>query len=126
MNINNVEITEETMKERGILPLTAAEIEKTIIGKTIKGDWANERKYVCYMNPRGAAEGENDLGTHAIGKWFINKKNNTFSVEWESYWDKWCGRVYNIEEKIVLFDEQTNKMRTSIHTIEDGRRELKL
>lgn len=114
------------MKERGILPLTASDIEKSIIGKTIKGDWENARKYVCYMDPIGIAEGENDLGTHCIGKWVIDKYSNTFSVEWESYWDKWSGRVYNVEGKIVMFDGQTNKMRTSIHTIEDGRRELKL
>ena len=126
MNSNNIELTKETMIEAGVLPLTAAEIEKTIIGKTIKGDWENTRKYVCYMDPSGTAEGENDLGTHSVGKWFIDKKNNMFSVEWESYWDKWSGQVYRFEEKIVMFDGQTSKMRTSIHTIKDGRLELKL
>jgi len=126
MNINNKGITEETMTEMGILPLSAQEIENKIIGKTIKGDWGTIRKYVCYFDPSGSAEGINDLDTESVGKWSIDMANNTISFEWDSYWDTWSGRMYEMDGKILLFDEQSHQMRTLIHTIEDGRRGLKL
>jgi len=114
------------MKQRGILPLSAQEIKNTIIGKTIKGDWGAFRKYVCYIDPRGSAEGINDLGTIAVGNWSIDMTTNIISFVWDSYWDTWAGRMYKMDETILLFDDQSHQMRTSIHTIEDGKQKLKL
>ena len=88
-----VNTTEKMIIDRGYLQLSAKELQQRISDKTVKGDYYNGRKYVTYTDKDGNMEGKNDLGSHLFGKCTFNTKDNTFSVEWDGYWDTWTGHT---------------------------------
>jgi len=102
--------TEQMIIDRGYKQLSGEELAQRIIGKTIRGDYYNGRRYVAYFDGNGTMEGDNDIGTHSIGKWSVNMENKTFAVVWDSYWDDW-----------TFFDSTTSQWRTTINIIKDGK-----
>jgi len=113
--------TEQMIIDRGYKQLSGEELAQRIIGKTIRGDYYNGRRYVAYFDENGTMEGDNDIGTHSIGKWSVNMENKTFAVVWDSYWDDWTSRVYDVDGEIQFFDSTTSQWRTTINIIKDGK-----
>ncbi len=62
--------------------LTAAEIEKTIAGNTISGDWND--KYKQYFRADGFTMYIPEGGSGDEGKWRVNAAENTYESWWES------------------------------------------
>ena len=121
----DVNTTEKMIIEDGYHQLSSEELEQRIVGKTVRGDYYNGRTYVSYADSDGTIEGINDLGSHITGTWSINKEDNTFTVEWDGYWDNWTGRVYDVQGKIQFYDSTTFLWRTTFNSIDDAQPPLR-
>ena len=121
----DVNTTEKMIIEDGYHQLSSEELEQRIVGKTVRGDYYNGRIYVSYADSDGTIEGVNDLGSHITGTWSINKEDNTFTVEWDGYWDNWTGRAYDVQGKIQFYDSTTFLWRTTFNSIDDAQPPLR-
>ncbi len=111
--------TEQIMINGGHHQLSGEELEQRIVGKTIRGDYYNGRKYVSYSNSDGTVQGINDLGSHVRGVWSVNNEDSTFTVEWDGYWDNWTGRAYEVEGTIQFYDTTTRLWRTTFNSFDE-------
>ena len=118
--------TETMIIEGGYKLLSREELEQRIVGKTIRGDYYNGRKYISFIDQNGTSEGKNDLGSHLVGKWSINTEDKTFTVEWDGYWDNWTGRAYDVDGEIKFYDTTTLRWRTTFKQFKDGKMPLEL
>jgi hypothetical protein len=118
--------TEAMIIEKGYSQLSGKELKERISEKTISGDYYNGRKYIIFIDKDGNMEGENDLGSHRFGKCFIDTNNNTITTKWESGWENWTGRAYDVDGEIKLYDTTTLKWRTTFKTFEEGKKTLRV
>ncbi len=102
---------EKELTEKGIIPLISTEIIELIGNKTIWGDYLYGYKYVVDINEDGTAEGVNNVGSHNIGKWFIDE--DKFTIMWNNGWDYTTTRVYKVGGNLEFFDVSTGKWRTT-------------
>ncbi len=120
----NFNTTETMIIEKGYKQLSGEELKERISDKTISGDYYNGRIYITYIDEAGNMEGENDLGSHRFGKNIIDMNNNTLTTIWNSGWDNWTGRAYDVNGEIKFYDTTTLKWRTTFKTFEDGKKTL--
>jgi len=116
--------TETMIIEKGYRQLSGEELKERISEKTIRGDYYNGRKYITFIDKNGNMEGENDLGSHRFGKCSIDMNNNTIRTKWDSGWDNWTGRAYDVDGEIKFFDTTTLKWRTTFKSFEAGKKTL--
>ncbi len=109
--------TEKSIIEIGYQQLSGKELEQRVSDKRVLGDYLYGYKYVGIINSDGSMEGENNVGSHHIGKWTIDTENNTFTMKWNTGWENWTGRAYAIEGTIHFFDIATGDWRTSFTEI---------
>ena len=127
MTIENTDLktAEEVTKDEGYHQLSGEELRQRICGKTVRGDFHNGRKYVCYIDENGNMEGINDRGSHHLGKYSINKDEKTFTVKWDRGWENWTSRVYDVDGEIIFYDSTTSRWKTTFTQIEDGKKAIK-
>jgi len=118
--------TESMIIEKGYKQLSGKELKERISDKTIRGDYYNGRIYIMFNDKAGNMEGKNDLGSHRFGKNIIDMNNNTLTTKWESGWDNWTGRAYDVDGEIKFYDTTTLKWRTTFKTFEDGKLSLEV
>ncbi len=106
--------TELEMTARGLLPLTAVEIEQRLIGKTFVGLYSAPFVYVMRFDRDGGLWGRNNTGTEDKGQWVIDPGNGNLSVRWQNYWDTNTTRIYASGAACHLFDTATGLWRTSL------------
>jgi len=116
--------TEQMIKEEGYSQLSAKELMERISNKTVRGDYYIGRRYVTFIDKDGNMEGENDLGSHRFGKCIIDFDTNTITTNWESGWDNWCGRAYDVNGEIKFYDTTTLLWRTTFKKFEEGKKTL--
>jgi len=117
-------LTEPMIKEQGYTQLSAKELKERIYNKTVRGEYYIGRVYTTYIDNKGNMEGENDLGSHHFGKCIIDMDENTITTKWESGWDNWTGRAYDVNGEIKFFDTTTLNWRTTFKTFEEGKKAL--
>jgi len=109
--------TEAMIIKKGYHQLSGEELKERMSDKTVRGDYYNGRSYVTFIDKDGNMEGENDLGSHRFGKCFIDMSNNTITTKWESGWDNWTGRAYDVNGEIKFFDTTSLKWRTTFKSL---------
>lgn len=122
----DINTTEKMIIDREYHQLSVEELKQIIYDTTVKGDYYNGRKYITYTDKDGNMEGKNDLGSHLFGKCTFNTKDNTFSVEWDGYWETWTGRAYDVDGEIQFFDTTTLRWRTTFKMMMSGKQPLVL
>jgi len=73
------------------------------------------------MAADGTMEGQNDLGILSVGEWSVKGSESTLTMKWDSYWDDWTSRAYEVDGEIQFFDSTTLKWRTSMRIVSDGK-----
>ena len=119
-------LTEPMIKEQGYTQLSAEELIGRIYNKTIRGEYFIGRIFVTYIDDKGNMEGKNDLGSHHFGKNIIDMKNDTLTTQWDSGWDNWTGRAYEVAGEIKIFDTTSLEWRTTFKFFENGKKDLKV
>lgn len=109
---------ENSIIESGYHQISGEALKQRIVGKTIIGDYLYGYKYVGIFNADGSLEGENNVGSHHIGEWSIDTKNNTLTMNWNTGWDSWTGSAYDVGGTIQFFDISTGDWRTSFTKLE--------
>jgi hypothetical protein len=110
--------TEKLVIEAGHSPLSSAVISKTMIDKTLLGDYGYLFKFAVTIDDHGRMEGKNNAGAHQFGQCVI--ANNTISVNWDGSWDNTTCRAYAVDGMIKLFDVETGEWRTTFTKVIDG------
>ena len=114
--------TRETMIiEAGYSQLSGEELKERISQKTIRGEYYNGRRYITFIDKNGNMEGENDLGSHRFGKCSIDMNSRTITTKWDSGWDNWTGRAYDVNGEIKFYDTTTLEWRTTFKEFTYGR-----
>lgn len=99
----DITTTEADMIEQGHVHMTGTELERRIVGKTVLGDFGQHFKFVSTIEHDGTMEGKNNFGTHDVGRWSIDKTNNTFSVEWDGGWVSATSHAYDVDGTIKFY-----------------------
>ncbi|RUT78979.1 hypothetical protein [Ancylomarina longa] len=119
-------LIEPMIKEQGYSQLSANELKERIFNKTVRGEYFIGRIFVTYIDNKGNMEGVNDLGSHHFGKNIIDMDNDTLTTQWDSGWDNWTGRAYDVDGEIKFFDTSTLVWRTTFKFFENGKKKLKV
>ena len=112
------------MANKNILKTFEGKFEIVSLVGTFSSDGCH--LHIALSDKDGNMEGKNDLGSHLIGKCTFNTEDNTFSVEWDGYWDTWTGRAYDVDGEIQFFDSTTSRWRTTFKKVEAGKLSLEL
>ena len=113
--------TETMIIEAGYCQLSGEELKEKISQKTIRGEYYNGRRYITFIDKNGNMEGKNDLGSHRYGKCSIDLNSSTITTKWDSGWDNWTGRAYDVNGEIKFYDTTTLKWRITFKDFSDGR-----
>jgi len=107
--------------EAGYSQLSGEELKERISQKTIRGEYYNGRRYITFIDTNGNMEGKNDLGSHRFGKCVIDMNSGTIKTKWDSGWDNWTGRAYDVNGEIKFYDTTTLEWRTTFKDFTNGR-----
>jgi len=116
--------TEAMVVKKGYRQLSGEELERRMGGKTVRGDYLYEFKFITFFDRNGTMEGRNNVGAHHYGEWSIDTKNETIPVQWDGGWDNTTSRAYDVDGEIKLYDASTGQWRTTLRGFEDGRKKL--
>ena len=68
----------------------------------------------------GEIEGQNHVGSYNEGRWSVNDKENSLSVEWDGYWEDWTGIAYKVKDEVMFYDWDTGNWRMTLTLVEQG------
>lgn len=109
--------SEEEIIVKGYTQISSEILQTKISNSTVYGDYPIGYKFVTDIYENGTCEGENDVGSHDIGKWTIDFENNTFLLEWRYGWLDTITRAYDVNGNIEFYDVDSGKWRTTFKTI---------
>jgi len=104
-------LTEKGAIENGFIQLTGKELMSRISNRTIFGDYLMGYKFVTDIYENGNTEGINNVGSHNLGNWIIDVKENTLSIKWNNGWFDTVTRAYEVNENIEFYDVETGDWR---------------
>lgn len=99
--------------QNGFIQLTGKELLSRIRNVTVFGDYLMGYKYVTDFYKNGSAEGINNVGSHNLGDWIIDLKENTLSIKWNNGWFDTITRAYEVNGSIEFYDVETGNWRTT-------------
>ncbi len=122
-----LKITQLDVINQGHIKIDKIQLKNLLLNKTVTGtyEYNGHRIFKSYLNPNGNVNGQNDLGSYEEGKFIINE-DDTFSIEWDGYWENWTANVYKIDNKIKFYDIATNMWRTTFFDIQDAEQTLEV
>lgn len=109
------EDNEEAAISNGFKQLLAKDIKTKIVGKAFLGGYLHGFQFIVSVNTDGSLEGKNNVEHYDLGHWVIDDTNNTLTVNWQNGWDSTTTRIYQLNDKINMYDKESGLWRTSFN-----------
>jgi len=120
---NDNKLTKEDMLTQGYPVLIAKEIVDIFSNATITAKYYYANKWFLAKTNSyedGRIEGENHVGSYNEGRWSVDEKENTLSLEWDGYGEDWTAYGYKVKDEYMFFNTDTGTWRITLSLIESG------